>query len=141
MKKSIKIIVPLILLLIFVGAFLYFDEFNDNMNYSFKNTTDSKYISLKENGWIPSIIPDDATNIEIFYNIDTNIVNGKFKLENENSLNNFKSLLSLSENKNFNFLNKNYENEVLKLLNENPTFKYEDFYFIFNNNNDIYFIK
>ncbi len=141
MKKSIKIIVPLILLLIFVGAFLYFDEFNDNMHYSFKNTTDNKYISLKENGWIPSIIPDDTTNIEIFYNIDTNIVNGKFKLENETSLNNFKSILSSSENKNFNFLNKNYENEVLKLLNENPTFKYEDFYFIFNNNNDIYFIK
>lgn len=141
MKKSIKIIVPLILLLIFVGAFLYFDEFNDNMHYSFKNTTDNKYISLKENRWIPSIIPDDATNIEIFYNIDTNIVNGKFKLENETSLNNFKSLLSSNENKNFNFLNKNYENEVLKLLNENPTFKYENFYFIFNNNNDIYFIK
>ena len=141
MKKSIKIIVPLILLLIFVGAFLCFDEFNDNMHYSFKNTTDNKYISLKENGWIPSIIPDDTTNIEIFYNIDTNIVNGKFKLENETSLNNFKSILSSSENKNFNFLNKNYENEVLKLLNENPTFKYEDFYFIFNNNNDIYFIK
>ncbi len=140
MKKSIKIIVPLILLLIFVGAFLYFDEFNDNMNYSFKNTTDSKYISLKENGWIPSIIPDDATNIEIFYNIDTNIVNGKFKLENENSLNNFKSLLSLSENKNFNFLNKNYKDEISKIVNENPTFKYEDFYFIFNNN-EIYFIK
>lgn len=140
MKKSIKIIVPLILLLIFVGAFLYFDEFNDNMNYSFKNTTDSKYISLKENGWIPSIIPDDTTNIEIFYNIDTNIVNGKFKLENENSLNNFKSLLSLSENKNFNFLNKNYKDEISKIVNENPTFKYEDFYFIFNNN-EIYFIK
>ena len=140
MKKSIKIIVPLILLLIFVGAFLYFDEFNDNMNYSFKNTTDSKYISLKENGWIPSIIPDDATNIEIFYNIDTNIVNGKFKLENENSLNNFKSLLYLSENKNFNFLNKNYKDEISKIVNENPTFKYEDFYFIFNNN-EIYFIK
>lgn len=140
MKKSIKIIVPLILLLIFVGAFLYFDEFNDNMNYSFKNTTDDKYTSLKENGWIPSIIPDDATNIEIFYNIDTNIVNGKFKLENENSLNNFKSLLSLSENKNFNFLNKNYKDEISKIVNENPTFKYEDFYFIFNNN-EIYFIK
>lgn len=140
MKKSFKIIIPVIIILILTGTFLYFNKFNDNINYSFKDTKDNKYISLKENGWIPSIIPDNATDIQIFYNIDTNIVNGKFKLESETSLNNFKSLLSSSENKSFNFLNKDYENEILKLLNKNTTFKYENFYFIFDNNT-IYFLK
>lgn len=131
--------IPIIILIIFISLYL----FNGTKNISFKNFNEaSSYI---DNGWVPNNIPENSKNICVTYNIDTNIINGKFELSNATEIENFKNSLLEIQNFNINklyFLNNNLKNKISKMLSKelNNIFQYENFIFIFDNN-EIYFFS
>lgn len=132
--------IPIVILIIFISLrFL----FNDTKNISFKNFDEaSSYI---ENGWIPNNLPENSKNIYVTYNIDTNIINGEFELNNTTEIENFKNSLLEIQNFNINklyFLNNNLKDKISKILskNLNNIFQYENFIFILDNNK-IYFFS
>ena len=132
--------IPIVILIIFISLrFL----FNDTKIISFKNLAEaSSYI---ENGWIPNNLPENSKNIYVTYNLDTNIINGEFELNNTTEIENFKNSLLEIQNFNINklyFLNNNLKDKISKILskNLNNIFQYENFIFIFDNNK-IYFFS
>lgn len=132
--------IPIVILIIFISLrFL----FNDTKNISFKNLAEaSSYIW---NGWIPNNLPENSKNIYVTYNLDTNIINGEFELNNTTEIENFKNSLLEIQNFNINklyFLNNNLKDKISKILskNLNNIFQYENFIFIFDNNK-IYFFS
>lgn len=132
--------IPIVILIIFISLrFL----FNDTKNISFKNLAEaSSYI---ENEWIPNNLPENSKNIYVTYNLDTNIINGEFELNNTTEIENFKNSLLEIQNFNINklyFLNNNLKDKISKILskNLNNIFQYENFIFIFDNNK-IYFFS
>lgn len=140
MKTLLKFLfIPIVILIIFISLRL----FNDTKNISFKNLTEaSSYI---ENGWIPNNLPKNSKNIYVTYNLDTNIINGEFELNNATEIENFKNSLLEIQNFNINklyFLNNNLKNTISKILSKdlNNIFQYENFIFIFDNNK-IYFFS
>ncbi len=140
MKTLLKFLfIPIVILIIFISLRL----FNDTKNISFKNLTEaSSYI---ENGWIPNNLPKNSKNIYVTYNLDTNIINGEFELNNATEIENFKNSLLEIQNFNINklyFFNNNLKNTISKILSKdlNNIFQYENFIFIFDNNK-IYFFS
>ena len=132
--------ITIVILIIFISLrFL----FNDTKNISFKNLAEaSSYIG---NGWIPNNLPENSKNIYVTYNIDTNIINGEFELNNTTEIENFKNSLLEIQNFNINklyFLNNNLKDKISKILskNLNNIFQYENFIFILDNNK-IYFFS
>ena len=139
MKTLLKFLfIPIVILIIFISLRL----FNDTKNISFKNLTEaSSYI---ENGWIPNNLPKNSKNIYVTYNLDTNIINGEFELNNATEIENFKNSLLEIQNFNINklyFLNNNLKNTISKILSKdlNNIFQYENFIFIFDNNKMYFF--
>lgn len=140
MKTLLKFLfIPIVILIIFISLLL----FDDTKNISFKNLTEaSSYI---ENGWIPNNLPKNSKNIYVTYNLDTNIINGEFELNNATEIENFKNSLLEIQNFNINklyFFNNNLKNTISKILSKdlNNIFQYENFIFIFDNNK-IYFFS
>lgn len=140
MRTLLKFLfIPIVILIIFISLRL----FNDTKNISFKNLTEaSSYI---ENGWIPNNLPKNSKNIYVTYNLDTNIINGEFELNNATEIENFKNSLLEIQNFNINklyFFNNNLKNTISKILSKdlNNIFQYENFIFIFDNNK-IYFFS
>lgn len=140
MKTLLKFLfIPIVILIIFISLRL----FNDTKNISFKNLTEaSSYI---ENRWIPNNLPKNSKNIYVTYNLDTNIINGEFELNNATEIENFKNSLLEIQNFNINklyFFNNNLKNTISKILSKdlNNIFQYENFIFIFDNNK-IYFFS
>ena len=139
MKTLLKFLfIPIVILIIFISLRL----FNDTKNISFKNLTEaSSYI---ENGWIPNNLPKNSKNIYVTYNLDTNIINGEFELNNATEIENFKNSLLEIQNFNINklyFFNNNLKNTISKILSKdlNNIFQYENFIFIFDNNKMYFF--
>ena len=116
--------ITIVILIIFISLrFL----FNDTKNISFKN------------------LAENSKNIYVTYNIDTNIINGEFELNNTTEIENFKNSLLEIQNFNINklyFLNNNLKDKISKILskNLNNIFQYENFIFILDNNK-IYFFS
>lgn len=140
MKTFLKFLfIPIVILIIFISLRL----FNDTKSISFKNLAEaSSYI---ENGWIPNNLPENSKNIYVTYNIDTNIINGEFELNNATEIENFKNSLLEIQNFNINklyFLNNNLKDTISKILSKdlNNIFQYENFIFIFDNSK-IYFFS
>lgn len=143
MKFNIKyLFIPLIISIL---VLLLITLTNDTKNVSFKTFNDT--LAYVENGWIPDNLPENSKNINLSYDLDTNVINGKFTLDNEADINKFRdSLLKLDSISNVNLRSLN--NEFKKLISQissgqylNNMFVYKNFVFFNKNGSEFYFIS
>lgn len=143
MKFKIKYLsIPIILGII---ALILITFTNDTKNISFKTFNDT--LSYVEKGWIPDNIPENSKNINLSYDLDSNVINGKFILDSETDINNFKN--SLSKLEDISSINlRSLNNEFKKLIsqissdkNSDNIFVYKDFVFLQKNESEFYFLS
>lgn len=69
-----------LLLVILIGTSSCIGPFSEEYQYHYPNVSAARADGAFSRGWIPEIVPADATDIYIFYNIDTNWTWGCFRL-------------------------------------------------------------
>jgi len=87
-----------LLALILITSIVLLSYPSDEQTNSYKDVLAAKVDNVIENGWIPTIIPESAYDIEVTHNLDTHVFYGSFqyKEKDENTL--LKHLTLIEEN-------------------------------------------
>src|SRR3712207_4112661 len=144
-KKSKNLFMTVLfgfLILVAFAFFYIFGGLNDTKTLKFSNKKEA--IEYIEKAWLPENIPEDAKNIILYYNIDTNIVNGSFE-SSKKYMDEFQELLYKSDKGEFiretKVLNKKFEKITKSLQNKDVSFYKNQEYIFVMDGNVVYFFN
>ncbi|PWD86030.1 hypothetical protein [Ignatzschineria cameli] len=143
--KNKNILIALLLTVFVIGLIVFISilgGFHDTKTIKFP--TQYQATEYIEKGWIPRDIPENATNILLSYDLDTNVINGSFQSTQED-IRKFKENLVESEKEEFihktRILNPDFQNIVESFLSREISFYKNDRYFFVIEDHTIYFFS
>lgn len=83
--KSLKIL-GVISIIVIVGMSIFLTYFSDIQINKYKDMSELNKEKAMSKGWVPTILPKSAYNIEETHNLDTNIVFGRFKYKEKDEI-------------------------------------------------------
>lgn len=144
-RKNKNILIALLLTVFVVGLIVFISilgGFHDTKTIKFP--TQYQATEYIEKGWIPRDIPENATNILLSYDLDTNVINGSFQSTHED-IRKFKEKLVESEKAEFihktRILNPDFQSIVESFLHRDIPFYKNDRYFFVIEDHTIYFFS
>lgn len=141
MKKSKNTLITILLtafLLAIIVCFSIFTGFHDRKTVKFLNK--HKAAEYIKSGWIPSNIPENAKNIILYYDVDTNEINGSFQSTQE-YISKFKENLDKIEKEEFIHKKRIVYSKFKSITNRNVSFYKNESYFFIIEDHTIYFFS
>ena len=145
MKKSKNMLIAILLIVFVLVIIVYFSilgGFHDRKTVTF--STKPQAAEYIEKGWIPGNIPENAKNIILYYDIDTNVVNGSFQSTQE-YISKFKESLHESEKDEFihkkRIIHPKFKNITESFLKRDVSFYKNESYLFVIEEHTIYFFS